>query len=263
MTELAYRVGGEGPPLLLIHGGGEDLTMLTPVAEAVARSGYRVIWYDRRGTGGSTRENWPEGGVAQHATDAAGLLQELDAAPATVVGFSSGGVLALALAERHPEVVDHVVAWEPAAIAVLPDADEVRQLANGPYEHYLEQHPGDWVGGYHVVLDALSEGRADHEAPVVKQSERNAEAMLRDDGVNLVWYRPVTDRIAAETVTLAVTEGVSPLHGAIAEILAGELGRPPVVLAGAREHEDYLLAPDRSADLIAGLVRALAGALAR
>ncbi len=252
--DLAYRIDGEGPPILLIHGGAEDLTMHSALAAAIAAHGYRVIWYDRRGTGGSTRVDWPGRGAGQHADDAAALLGALDAVPATVVGFSSGGVVALALAERHPDLVGQVIAWEPAAIAVLPYAEEVYRMASGPYERYLAKQPGDWVGGYHVMLDALSEGRADHSAPLVKQSEKNAEAALRDDGPHLVRYLPSVDHLPADKLTLAVTEGASPLHREIAEILGEALGRPPVVLAGAQEHEDYLLAPVRSAALIAALV---------
>ena len=59
-------------------------------------------------------------GGDQHADDAAALLRELDAAPATVLGFSSGGVIALALAARHPDVVTEAIAWEPAALGMLP-----------------------------------------------------------------------------------------------------------------------------------------------
>ena len=225
-----------------------------PLIAAVAAHGFRVIAGNRRGTGGSTRENWPDGGVPQHADDAAALLRALDAAPATVIGFSSGGVVALALAERHPEVVDRVVAWEPALITALPYADDLYAVLNAPSERYLEEHPGDWVGGYHVVLDVLSEGRADHDAPLVLQSERNAEAMLRDDGVHIVWHRLAAERLPADKITLAVTEGPSPLHAEIAERLGEALGRPPVVLTGAQEHEDYLLRPAAAAASLVGLV---------
>jgi pimeloyl-ACP methyl ester carboxylesterase len=254
--ELAYRTEGEGPPLLLVHGGGEDKEMHRHLVEAIAARGFRVIAYDRRGTGGSTREHWPDGGVPQHADDAANLLRTLGAAPATVIGFSSGGVVALGLAQRHPDVVERVIAWEPALATALPYADDLYPTLNAPYERYLEEHPGDWVGGYHVVLDVLSEGRADHDAPLVRQSERNAEAMLRDDGVHIVWHRLAADRLPADKITLAVTEGASPLHAEIAERLGEALGRPPVVLAETHEHEDYLLRPTVAAAGLVGLLEA-------
>lgn len=130
---LAHHTAGDGPPLLLVHGGAEDAGMLTPQAEAFAARGRRVIWYDRWGTGASTRDGWPDGGVEQHA-DAAALLRSHDAAPATVMGFSSGGVIALALAARHPDVVAEAIAWEPAALGVLPDGAELHAAVQAPIE---------------------------------------------------------------------------------------------------------------------------------
>jgi pimeloyl-ACP methyl ester carboxylesterase len=99
MMFLAHRTAGHDPdraPVLLIHGGAEDATMLTPEAQAIAAQGRRVAWYDRRGTGASTRDDWPGSGADQHADDAAALPGHLDAGPAVVLGFSSGGVVVLA-----------------------------------------------------------------------------------------------------------------------------------------------------------------------
>ena len=141
-------------------------------------------------------------------------------------------------------------------ITALPYADDLYPMLNAPYERYLEEHPGDWVSGYHVVLDVLSEGRADHDAPLVRQSERNAEAMLRDDGVHIVWYQLAAERLPADKVTLAVTAGASPMHAEIAERLGAALGRSPVVLADTREHEDYLLQPTAAAAGLVGLIEA-------
>jgi pimeloyl-ACP methyl ester carboxylesterase len=58
--------------------------------------------------------------VAGHADDAAELLESLGAIPATVLGFSSGGVIALALAARHPALIRQAIVWEPPALSVLP-----------------------------------------------------------------------------------------------------------------------------------------------
>ena len=60
---IAHRVDGHGPTLLLVHGAGEDADLLGPQADAFVARGFRVIRYDRRGTGGSTRADWPDGGV--------------------------------------------------------------------------------------------------------------------------------------------------------------------------------------------------------
>jgi pimeloyl-ACP methyl ester carboxylesterase len=248
--QLACHNTGTGPPVLLIHGGAEDATMLTAQAHAIAAGGRRVIWYDRRGTGASTREHWPGGGADQHADDAAALLHELDAVPATVLGFSSGGVIALALAARHPDLVTEVIAWEPAALGMLPDADQLRAALQTPYEEHLRQHPGDWVGAYHVVLHTLSDGRADLDSPIVKAAEANAEAMLRDDGPYITAHAFGPAELPAGKVTVAVSTAPDPLHQAIAERIAGLTQSRPVTVDGAGHHEIYLDNPQILADFL-------------
>lgn len=250
--EIAYRAEGQGPAVLLIHGGAEDAGMLDAQAAALVRRGFRVIWYDRRGTGGSTRENWPGGGADQHADDAARLLTGLDAVGATVLGFSSGGTVALALAARHPAVVGEVIAWEPAALGVLPEGPQLQASINAPGEAYLAEHPGDWVGAAQVLLDVLSEGRADHAAPQVTAMMANAEAMLRDDGVFIVNRGFAPGELPAGLVTIAVGEQPNPLHASMAATIAGLVGQEPVVVKGADDHEVYLFHPEVLADWLAG-----------
>lgn len=247
---LAYRTAGNGPPVLLIHGGAEDAAMLSPQAEAIAARGRRVIWYDRRGTGGSTRDDWPGGGADQHADDAAALLRELGAAPATVLGFSSGGVVALALAARHPGLLTEVIAWEPPAAALLPGGAEISARIHEPYQDHLRRHPGDWVGAYHVLLHTLSDGRADLTAPVVKAAEANAEAILRDDGPLITARAFTAAELSSEKITVALSETPDPLHETIAQRLAELTGRPPLTVKGAGSHEVYLDNPAVLADFL-------------
>lgn len=244
MSPLAHHTAGDGPPLLLVHGAAEDAAVLTPQAEAFAARGRRAISYDRRGTGGSTRDGWPDGGVAQHADDAAALLRSLDAVPATVLGFSSGGVIALALAARHPEVVTEAIAWEPAALGALPDGADLHTSLLAPIEAHLSVHPGDWAGAYDVMLDVLSEGRAHLDSPAVRAQRVNAEAALRDDARIITRHSFAPGELPADRVTIAIGKGSSPLHAMIAERLTTDLGRPALVVDDADEHEIYLSRPE-------------------
>ncbi len=248
---LSSHVTGEGPPLLLVHGAGEDADLLAPQAAAFAARGRRVVRYDRRGTGASTRAGWPGGGVARHADDVADLLRGLDAVPATVLGFSSGGVVALAAAARHPEVVAEAIAWEPAAVGLLPGGAALHARVLAPIEAYLAAHPDDWHGAFAVLLEVISEGRADLNSPAVRRMAVNAEAAVRDDARIITAHAFAPGELPADRVSVAVGEAASPLHAAIAERLAAELGAPPLVVAGADDHEAYLDRPDVLADALA------------
>ncbi len=249
--ELSFRSAGSGPPIVLIHGGAEDSGMFDGLGHALAGRGFRAVWYDRRGTGGSTRDNWPGGGADQHADDVAMLLREVGAVDATVVGFSSGAVVALTFAARHPAMAAEVIAWEPAALGVLPNGAELFAAINAPIDAYLAEHPGDWVGAFHVTLDVLSEGRADHSAPQVKLMEANAEAILRDDSPHLTTRAFAPGELPAHLVTVATSAHPSPLHATIAARIGELIGKPPVVVADADDHEIYVLRPEVMADFLA------------
>jgi pimeloyl-ACP methyl ester carboxylesterase len=247
LVALAYRTAGDGPdarPVLLIHGGAEDAAMLAPQAEAIAANGRRVIWYDRRGTAASTRDDWPGSGADQHADDAADLLRDLSATPATVVGFSSGGIVALALAARHPHHVAEAVAWEPPVVAVLPDGLSTHAAIMAPVQAHLSSSPGDWTGAYLVMLDIISNGAADPDSPMVKRSMTNAEAIVRDDGPLITRRQFAAGELPAGKVTVAVSEQPDPMHEAIAQRLAEITGSPYVRVPGADDHEVYLSRPE-------------------
>jgi pimeloyl-ACP methyl ester carboxylesterase len=105
---LDYEEHGGGPPILLIHGTAARLW--GTVVEELAEHG-RVIAYDRRSFGASAHP--PLADAERHREDAAALLRALGAAPAVVVGWSIGGVVALDLALEHPDLVRALVLVEP------------------------------------------------------------------------------------------------------------------------------------------------------
>jgi non-heme chloroperoxidase len=89
-VELHYTDQGIGRPVVLIHGwplSGRSWEYQVP---ALIEAGYRVITYDRRGFGGSSQP-WTGYDYDTFAADLDALLQHLDLANATLVGFSMGG----------------------------------------------------------------------------------------------------------------------------------------------------------------------------
>ena len=110
-AELHHYERGSGDPVLLIHGSGPDGDSWIRVAEALADRGRRAIAYDRRGF--SRSPGPPTADLGVHAADAAALLDELDAGPATVGALSFGGLVGLRLALDRPELVRELVLCEP------------------------------------------------------------------------------------------------------------------------------------------------------
>jgi pimeloyl-ACP methyl ester carboxylesterase len=235
-TMLYVQERGAGWPLLLMHGAGEDAATLAGQAEHLAGAGYRVLTHDRRGTGRSGREAWPGERADQHADDAAGLLEALDTIPATVLGLSSGAVVALALGVRRPDLVDRVVAWEPPALGVLPEGTELAADIMAPVDAYLAGNPGDWYGAQLVMFTALG-ARLD---PAMVATRPYAEPMVRDDPY-LALRRFTRPELARVHLTLAVGTAALGLVRAAVDRLAAWTGRPPVVVDA--EHEVYRTDP--------------------
>lgn len=89
-VNIFYEDWGQGAPVVLIHGWPLDHTMWEHQAIALAKAGLRVIAYDRRGFGRSSRP-WTGYDYDTLAADLNALLEELDLNQVTLVGFSMGG----------------------------------------------------------------------------------------------------------------------------------------------------------------------------
>jgi pimeloyl-ACP methyl ester carboxylesterase len=239
-TTLAVDERGRGDPLLFIHGGGEDASMSAAQAESLAGAGYHVVAYDRRGTGRSGREDWPGNGAQQHADDAAELIHTLGLVRPTVVGVSSGGVIALTLAARHPTAVGRIVAWEPPALGVIPGASLAQRALMAPARRHLKRHPGDFAGAQAILLRFILGVPVSVDDPAFAATRANAEAMIRDEP-NVSVARLRRNDLTEVDVTVAVgAEPVGPIKLAAWRISSWT--GTPVVRVEA-DHEVYLSQP--------------------
>jgi pimeloyl-ACP methyl ester carboxylesterase len=110
-------VGGAGPPLLLVHGFGGAAWNFTEMQPCLG--GRRLIVPDLPGHGGSTP--LPATTLRGFADTLVPLLD----GPTDVLGHSLGGVVALRLAERHPELVRRLMLAAPAGISSASRRGEV------------------------------------------------------------------------------------------------------------------------------------------
>ncbi|NGO11483.1 alpha/beta hydrolase, partial [Streptomyces sp. HC44] len=99
------------PPLLLLHGLAGHTGEWDDLAARLQADGHRVVTYDARGHGASTRR--PRDMTrASFVADAVTLIEHLSLAPVVLVGQSLGGHTALLTAAAHPHLVDTLLLIE-------------------------------------------------------------------------------------------------------------------------------------------------------
>ena len=197
---IGYDVIGEGRPWVLTPGGrdSKDTPGLRELATALADRGNRVLIWDRPNTGESDVCFEGESESAMQADAMAGLLTELDMAPAVIAGGSGGSRVALLTAARHPEVATALAVWWISggvlgliglgthycsgsiraawtggmeAVAALPEWAEVLERNPGNRRRFLEQDPREfiatferWMAAYCPCGDQLVPGLDDRAA---------------------------------------------------------------------------------------------------
>lgn len=105
--ELFYTKTGSGPPLLLLHGNGEDGTYFVHQVEEFSRD-FTVYAIDTRGHGQSPRGGAPFT-ISQFAGDLLAFMDRQGLPRADILGFSDGGNIALIFALRHPDRVRRLI----------------------------------------------------------------------------------------------------------------------------------------------------------
>lgn len=98
---------GQGEPLLLLHGNGEDSRYFSGQIDAFARH-FHVYALDTRGHGQTPRGSAPFT-IRQFAEDLLGFMDAHEIERAHLLGFSDGGNIALIFALRHPERVGRLI----------------------------------------------------------------------------------------------------------------------------------------------------------
>ncbi len=124
---LYYEIHGEGEPLLLIAGLASDVQSWITVKKPLA-SRYKLILFDNRGVG---RTTFTPGTISieQMTEDVVRLLEHLEIKQTHVLGHSMGGMVAMNLSLKHPELVKKSVLAATSAKVNMRNTMQFRDWA--------------------------------------------------------------------------------------------------------------------------------------
>ncbi|NYJ07485.1 alpha/beta fold hydrolase [Petropleomorpha daqingensis] len=119
-VRIRYRRGGDGPPVVLLHGHPRTHTTWYRVAPQLVAAGHTVVCPDVRGYGGSSAPppapDHAQASKRAMAHDVVAVLRELGHERFAVVGHDRGSYVAFRLAMDHPDVATHLAVLDSVPI---------------------------------------------------------------------------------------------------------------------------------------------------
>lgn len=247
---LRVRHGGQGPPVVLLHGHPRTHTTWHRVAPLLADS-FVVVCPDLRGYGQSTLPpDAPEHAQSSKramASDVVSLMRRLGHEQFAIVGHDRGSLVAFRTAIDHPHAVTRLVVMDGLPVVEhLERLNEAfvrgwwhwwflgqtekpaeRVITRDPDAWYRTPSPGEMGEGNHAdVWLAL------RDPDVVHGMCEDYRAGLRIDREHEEADRAAGRRIVCPTLLLAATDDDIDIHGDPAEIwrpwVAGELRNVPI-----------------------------------
>jgi 3-oxoadipate enol-lactonase len=255
-AKLHYEVAGEGPVVTLIHPGLWDMRTWDREFRTFAEAGYRVLRYDVRGYGKSSR---PEPGATySHVRDLDVLLETAEVTQTALVGCSMGGGIELDYALEHPAKVWALV---PVASGIggfeaTEEEEEWWAQRDGPIEAAIEAG----------LLEEAQDLRLEIWAPLGTSDERgarirqiafdNIHEILMDESGEERLDPPAAHRLEEIDVPTLILEAEHdpPDMKRLADFLVREvIGSRKVVVEGA-DHVVNMRQPELFEELILGFL---------
>jgi pimeloyl-ACP methyl ester carboxylesterase len=225
---IAYELIGDGRPWVITPGGrfSKDTPGVRELAQALADAGNQVLVWDRPNCGASHVCFEGDSESVMQADVLAGLLRELDLAPAVIAGGSGGSRVSLLTAARHPDVASGLAIWWISggvyglmmlathycggslaaawaecmgAVADLPEWSEVIAANPENRQRFLDQDPAEfiatmerWMAAYCPQDDQHVPGLADDLARSI-----SVPAIVFRSGVSDAFHTRATSELLA------------------------------------------------------------------
>ena len=182
-VRISYKIGGQGPAVVLLHGYAETSHMWLPLMPLLAK-GHTVIAPDLRGAGNSER---PQGGYDKKtmAKDIRELVHQLGYKQVSLVGHDIGLMVAYAYAAQYPNEVSKVVLMD-AFLPGVGDWKSVWLMRDLWHFHFYGETPLALVKGRErIYFEHFWNDFAADRTKSVPEADRQfyAAAYARDDGM--------------------------------------------------------------------------------
>ncbi len=122
-VQLSFKDYGKGRPVVLIHGWPLSKEMWEYQIEDLVKAGLRVIKYDRRGFGKSSKP-WNGYDYDTLTADLNAIMEELDLKDAVLVGFSMGGGEAVRYLSKYGNARVSKLVLISAVVPYLKNTDD-------------------------------------------------------------------------------------------------------------------------------------------
>ena len=143
---IAYSDYGKGQPVVFIHGWPSSREMWEYQLADVVNAGYRVIKYDRRGFGKSTKP-WSGYDYDSLAGDLNELIQQLDLQKVILVGFSmGGGEVVRYIANYGQDRIARIALLSSVIPFMLKTADNPEGLEQKMFDEMADAIKNDRIG---------------------------------------------------------------------------------------------------------------------
>ncbi len=240
---LRVRIGGGGPPVVLLHGHPRTHTTWHRVAPLLAAAGRTVVCPDLRGYGRSSKppttpDHEPYSKRAM-AGDVVALMRSLGHDRFAVVGHDRGSYVALRTALDHPEAVTHLAVLDCIPIVEHLERADARFATAWWHwfffaqpdkpERAISADPEGWYGSLAAgKAEAMGEeNHADHLAAI--RDPATVHAMVEDyrAGLGVDRVAEEADRAAGRRVTCptlvlwSARDDLEQLHGDPLQIWSG------------------------------------------
>ncbi|GIK50961.1 MAG: putative hydrolase [Alphaproteobacteria bacterium] len=246
-ARIVYHVAGEGPPLVIVHGGSTTSAPYRPLADLL-KDRYRVALLERRNYGISEQrlENHT---FEQDGADAISVARRLGR-EVYLFGHSGGALSALHGARAHPEAVRALALYEPPLTAggrIDAILAEIHRLQNaGQTEEAIIYGYIHIVGLPEAAARQYMDARRDFLMPLAAGSISDVEALA------IVDSRPDSWR-SVSMPTLLIEGELSaphPLRDSMA-LLRETLPRNELITLAGQGHSATAAAPELVARTLA------------